>query len=64
MSDFLFENIHPVYFKNLDSRRVGWGCIRKKSGGNILWNFILPFIILEILYPQIIYSSRIQQINY
>ena len=42
MSDFSFENIHPVYFKNLDSRRVGWGCIRKKSGRNILQNFTLP----------------------
>ena len=58
MSDFLFENIHPVYFKNLDSRRVGWGCIRKKSGGNILWNFTLPlhhfgnFILSNHLFLQ------------
>ena len=51
MSNFLFENIHPVYFKNLDSRRVGWSCIRKKSGD--LFSRISPsHHSLEILYPQ------------
>ena len=63
MSDFSFENIHPVYFKNLDSRRVGWSCIRKKIRGIYFLEFHPPTTHWKFYTHKIIYTSRKKNIS-